>query len=263
MIQFYIQHFTFYVSQTIHRIQNTSHHFCISRSQRWVAAHHPYPREEDEEQPGAHWRGRAWKSWPFSFKWQVWYEKNRCPIIAAFSNLSFPWFWKFQSLKFTDLPKMFFVPRLELARPPLHWVLHNSLLRARYLWTYRCGTIPKMAKFCGRWWRNNTGKDLCFKNPNEIFVPKPFGNFLMKWVEFMQESYLSYLSYLSNSLQRTRKFQAQCNSSCAVLCLINLRESYRGIVVSLRSFSWTWLFFWPARAIGVTLRISRSFPEVN
>ena len=127
-----------------------SHHVCISRSQRWVAAHHPYPREEDEEQPGAHWRGRTWKSWPsFSLKWQVWYEKKQMPIIAAFSIFSFPWFWKFQSLKFTDLRKMFFVPRLELARPPLHWVLHNSLLRARYHWTYRCGNIPNMAKFCG------------------------------------------------------------------------------------------------------------------
>lgn len=243
-----------------------SHHFCISRSQRWVAAHHPYPREEDEEQPGAHWRGRTWKSWPsFSLKWQVWYEKKQMPIIAAFSIFSFPWFWKFQSLKFTDLRKMFFVPRLELARPPLHWVLHNSLLRARYHWTYRCGNIPKMARNFVELF--NTGKRFVFQKSKicEIFVPKPFGFFF----DEVGRIHARKLPKLPLKLAaRTRRFQAQCNeTNCAVLCLINLPESYRGIVVSSRSFSWTWLFFWPARAIGVTLRqicqISRSFPEVN
>ena len=92
----------------------------------------------------------------------------------------------------------------------------------------------------------NTGKDLCFKNPSEIFVPKPFGNFLIKWVEFMQES---YLSYLSNSLQGQEGFKLSVTPA-----VLHLRESYGRIVVSSRSFSWTWLFFWPARAIGVTLR---------
>lgn len=116
------------------------------------------------------------------------------------------------------------------------------------------------------WSCSTPEKDLCFKNPK--FVKFLFQNlldfFLMKWVEFMWPK----LPKLPLKLAaRTRRFQAQCNSSCAVLCLINLPESYRGIVVSSRSFSWTWLFFWPARAIGVTLRqicqISRSFPEVN
>lgn len=195
------------------------------------------------------------------FKWQVWDEqfyiwKKQMPIIAAFSIFSFPWFWQFQSLKFSDLPKMFFVPRLELARPPLHWVLHNSLLRARYLWTYRCGTIPKMAKFCGRWWRNNTRKDLYFKNPNEIFVPKPFGFFLMKWVEFMWPK----LPKLPLKLAaRTRRFQAQCNSSCAEssrivswyrrivevvqldLALLLAGTRYRGDFEDLKKFSWSCL----------------------
>ena len=61
----------------------------------------------------------------------------------------------------------------------------------------------------------NTGKDLCFKNISEIFVPKPFGNFLMKWLEFMD---LSYLSYLSNSLQGQEGFKLSVTP--AVLCLI-------------------------------------------
>lgn len=154
------------------------------------------------------------------FRWQVWDEqfytwKKQMPIIAAFSIFSFPWFWKFQSLKFSDLRKMFLCSQAGVGKTSIALGLAQLIAE---------GKVPLNLQV----WKHSTGKDLCF------------GNF-----------WLSGWNSCKKVTSQTRSKDKKVSSSVWLqLCWIFENR----IVVSSRSFSWTWLFFWPARAIGVTLR---------
>ena len=116
------------------------------------------------------------------FKWRVWDEqfyiwKKQMPIIAAFSIFSFPWFWKFQSLKFSDLRKMFLCSQAGVGKTSIALGLAQLIAEGKVPLNLQVWKHSKHGKILWKMMAKQHGKRFVFQKSQWNFCSKTFSNF--------------------------------------------------------------------------------------